>query len=101
MKVRNNFSEEEIKLMNNIDIGIEDKEYTNEEIRNICIIIYRKGYMNISLSYNEAELYRKLSEKLKILSKVDVYKNNKYTKKEFDDDYYMSSILMYEIILKE
>lgn len=98
MKIRNNFSEEEIKLMNKIDIEIEDKEYTNEEIRNICNIIYRNGYMNISLSYNEAELYRKLSEKLKILSKVDVYKLNKYTKKEFDDDFYMSTILMHGVV---
>lgn len=38
MRIRNDFSEEEIKLMNKIDIEIEDKEYTNEEIRNICNI---------------------------------------------------------------
>lgn len=98
MKIRNNFSEEEIKLMNKIDIDIEEKEYTNEEIRNICNIIYRKGYMNISLSYSEAELYRKLSERLKILSKVDVDKLNKYTKNEFDDDFYMSTILMHGVV---
>lgn len=98
MKIRNNFSEEEIKLINKIDIEIEDKEYTNEEIRNICNIIYRNGYMNISLSYNEAEVYRKLSEKLKILSKADVYKLNRYTKKEFEDDFYMSMILMHGVV---
>lgn len=54
--------------------------------------------MNINLTYADAELYKNISEKVKLFSKLDIEKLNKYTSKEFEEDYYLSTVLMHGAI---
>ncbi len=98
MKIINNFSKKEIKLLENINVNIENRDYTEQEILLLSKIIYKNGYLDTNITYKEAEFYRNISERLKILSRVDIDKVSKYTKKKFDDDFYISTVLMHGIV---
>lgn len=98
MKIINNFSQKEIKLLENINVNIENRDYTEQETLLLSKIIYKNGYLDTNITYKEAEFYRNISERLKILSRVDIDKVSKYTKKEFDDDFYISTVLMHGIV---
>lgn len=98
MKIINVFSQKEIKFLENINVNIEDREYTEQEILDLSKIVYKKGFLDTNITCKEAELYRHISERLKILSKVDTERVSKYTKKEFDDDFYISTILMHSVV---
>lgn len=98
MKIINNFSQKEIKLLENINVNIENRDYTEQEILLLSKIIYKNGYLDTNITYKEAEFYRNISERLKILSRVDIDKVSKYTKKKFDDDFYISTVLMHGIV---
>lgn len=56
------------------------------------------GYLNTNIIYKDAEFYKNMSERLKIFSKVDIGKVSKYTKKEFDDNFYISTVLMHGVV---
>lgn len=98
MKIINNFSQKEIKILENINVNIENRDYTEQEILLLSKIIYKNGYLDTNITYKEAEFYRNISERLKILSRVDIDKVSKYTKKKFDDDFYISTVLMHGIV---
>lgn len=98
MKIINDFSQKEIKLLENIDVNIEDRDYTEKEILDLNKIIYKNGYLDEKITYKEAEFYKNISERLKIFSKVDIDKVSKYSKKEFDDDFYISTNLMHGVV---
>lgn len=98
MKIINNFSQKEIKLLENNNVNIENRDYTEQEILLLSKIIYKNGYLDTNITYKEAEFYRNISERLKILSRVDIDKVSKYTKKKFDDDFYISTVLMHGIV---
>lgn len=93
MKIINVFSQKEIKFLENINVNIEDRDYTEQKILDLSRIVYKNGYLDTNITYKEAELYRDISEKLKILSKVNIERVSKYTKKEFDDDFYISTVV--------
>lgn len=95
MKIINNFSQKETKLLENINVSVEDRDYTSQEILDLSKIVHKNGYLDTNITYKEAELYRNISERLIILSKVDIERVSKYTKKEFDDDFYVSTVLMH------
>ena len=98
MKIINDFSQQESEFLKSIDINIEDRDYTEQEILDLSRIVHKKGYLDTNITYKEAEFYRNISERLKILSRVDIDKVSKYTKKEFDDDFYISTVLMHGIV---
>lgn len=98
MKIINDFSQQESEFLKSIDINIEDRDYTEQEILDLSRIVYKNGYLDTNITYKEAEFYRNISERLKILSRVDIDKVSKYTKKEFDDDFYISTVLMHGIV---
>lgn len=98
MKIINVFLQKEIKFLENINVNIEDRDYTEQEILDLSRIVYKNGYLDTNITYKEAELYRDISEKLKILLKVNIERVSKYTKEEFDDDFYISSILMHSVV---
>ena len=81
MKIINDFSQQESEFLKSIDINIEDRDYTEQEILDLSRIVYKNGYLDINITYKEAEFYRNISERLKILSRVDIDKVSKYTKK--------------------
>lgn len=95
MKILNYFSNEEVDLLNKINIIIDDREYTEEDLMDLSRNIYKNGYMDVSLKYAEAELYKDISEKIKLFSKLDMDKINQHTQKEFEEDYYLSTVLMH------
>lgn len=92
------FSKKEIKLLQNINIEIQNKEYEQKEIKVLTQSIYKNGYMNIGISYAEAEKYMKMHERLQCLTKIDIEKVKKYTKKEFDHDYYLCTVIMHKAV---
>ena len=98
MKIVSDFSQKEIELLKLINIEIEEKDYTNEEINELYENIYKNGYKDFSISYENAEKYRKVLERLKIFSKIDINKLNKYTKEEFEKDFYVSTVLMHGVV---
>lgn len=98
MKIINDFSKQEIKLLEDINVNIEDRDYTEKEILDLSKIVHKDGYLDTNITYKEAESYKNISERLKIFSKVDISKVNKYTKKEFDDDFYISTVLMHGVV---
>lgn len=98
MKIINNFSQKETKLLENINVSVEDRDYTSQEILDLSKIVHKNGYLDTNITYKEAELYRNISERLIILSKVDIERVSKYTKKEFDDDFYVSTVLMHGVV---
>ena len=98
MKIINDFSKQEIKLLEGINVNIEDRDYTEKEILDLSKIVHKDGYLDTNITYKEAESYKNISERLKIFSKVDISKVNKYTKKEFDDDFYISTVLMHGVV---
>lgn len=98
MKIINDFLQKEIKLLENIKVNIENRDYTEQEILDLSRIVYKNGYLDTNITYKEAELYRDISEKLKILSKVNIERVSKYTKKEFDEDFHISTILMHSVV---
>lgn len=98
MRIINDFSQQEIKLLENININIENRNYTDCEILDLSKLVYNNGYLNTNITYKEAEPYINISERLKILSKMDIEKVSKYTKKEFDDDFYISTVLMHGVV---
>lgn len=98
MKIINDFSQKEIKLLENIKVNIENRDYTEQEILDLSKIVYQNGFLDTNITYKEAELHRHISERLKILSKVDIERVSKYTKKEFDDDFYISTVLMHGVV---
>ena len=98
MKIINDFSEKEIKILENINVNLEDEDYTNQEILDLSRIVYENGYLDTNITYKQAELYRNISERLRILSKIDIKRVSKYTKNEFDDDFYISTVLMHGVV---
>lgn len=98
MKIINDFSQKEIKLLENIKVNIENRDYTKQEILDLSKIVYKNGFLDTNITYKEAEFYRNISERLKILSKVDIERVSKYTKKEFDDDFHISTVLMHGVV---
>ncbi len=100
MNVFKTLSKEEVQLLEyiNININISDKDYVEDEIKQIAQNIYKKGYMNTEITYAEAEKYRQIYERFRYLSRVDLEKVKKYTRKEFENDYYMSTVLMHGVV---
>lgn len=98
MNVFKILSKEDLQLLENININISDKEYIEDEIKQITQDIYKNGYMNTEITYAEAEKYRQIYERFKYLSRVDLEKVKKYTRKEFENDYYMSTVLMHGVV---
>lgn len=98
MKIKNNFTQKEIKLLENINVNIEDRDYAEQEILVLSKIVYKSGYLDTNITYKEAEFYKNISERLKIFSKVDIDKVNKYTKEEFDDDFFIATNLMHNVV---
>ena len=98
MKIKNNFTQKEIELLENINVKIEDRDYTEQEILILSKNIYKNGYHDTNITYKEAESYKNMSERLKIFSKVDIDKVNKYTKKEFDNDFFIATNLMHNVV---
>lgn len=98
MKIINNFSQKEIKLLENINVNIENRDYTEQEILLLSKIIYKNGYLDTNITYKEAKFYKNMSERLKVFSKVEIDKVNKYTKKEFDDDFFIATNLMHGVV---
>lgn len=98
MNILNAFSREELELLKNINIIVEDKEYGEIEIKELAQNIYNKGFMNMNITYAEAEKYRQIYERFECIAKVNLEKVKKYTKKEFDDDYYLCTIMMHEVL---
>lgn len=95
MKLVDCFSCKDRELLKEISIVIEDVDYTIEDILILSKEVYKKGYMNIELTYAEAEQYKNISEKLKLLTKLDIEKIKEHTSKEFEEDYYLSTVLMH------
>ena len=98
MNVFKILSKEDLQLLENININIYDKECIEDEIKQITQDIYKNGYMNTEITYAEAEKYRQIYERFKYLSRVDLEKVKKYTRKEFENDYYMSTVLMHGVV---
>ncbi len=98
MKIINDFLQKEIKLLENINVNIEDRDYTEQEILVLSKNIYTNGYLDKNITYKNAEFYKNMSERLKIFSKVDIDKVSKYTKKEFDDDFYIGTNFMHGVV---
>ena len=98
MNIRSDFYQKKIKMLKLINIEIEEKDYTNEELMKLYEKIYRNGYIDFNISFEKAEKYRKILERLKIFSKVDINKLNKYTKEEFEKDFYVSTVLMHGVV---
>jgi len=98
MNIISDFSQEEIKMLKLINIEIEEKDYTNEELMKLYEKIYRNGYIDFNISFEKAEKYRKILDRLKIFSKVDINTLNKYTKEEFEKDFYVSTVLMHGVV---
>ena len=98
MRILNCFSNKELNLLNRINIIIHDREYTEEDLKELSRDIYKNGYMNMNLKYVEAEVYKDISERIKLFSKLDMDKINQHTQKEFEQDYYLSTVLMHGVV---
>lgn len=98
MNILNAISNEEQQSLEKINIKLLDKDYSISELKEITQNIYKDGYMNIETTYGEAEEYKKLYERFSVLSKIDIEKVKKYSKKEFEDDYYVTTVLMHGVI---
>ena len=98
MNIIDAFSEIELELLHNINIEIQDREYGQEEIKTLTQKIYNNGYMNVEISYADAEKYMNMYERLQCLTKINIEKVKKYTKKEFDDDYYLCTVIMHKAV---
>lgn len=98
MKIIDDFSQKEIKLLENINVNIENRDYTEKEILNLSKLIYNTGYLDEKITYKEAEFYKNISERLKIFLKIDINKVSEYSKKEFEDDFYIGTNLMHDVV---
>lgn len=94
MNIYSILSKEELQILEKINIKIFDGEYSEDTIKQITQNIYKKGYMNVDITYAEAEKYRQICERFGCLSRVDLDKVKKHTRKEFEDDYYICTVLM-------
>ena len=98
MEILRYFTKEELKLLMQINIIIEDKEYDETKLKELYKKIYKKGYIDTNVTYAEAEKYKSILEKIKVFSKIDIEKLKKYSPEEFEDDYYIATVLMHETI---
>lgn len=98
MKIIQYFLNSEVDLLQKINLNMRDKEYTEDELKELSDYIYKNGYMNSELTYKEAEPYKKISEKVRLFSKLDTNRVEKYTKEEFEMEYYFSTNLMHNVI---
>lgn len=98
MKIMQYLLKNEIEILQKINLNMQDKEYTEDEVKELSDYIYKNGYMNWELTYNEAELYKKILEKVRLFSKLDTNRVEKYTKEEFEMEYYFSTNLMHNVI---
>lgn len=98
VKILKNFSEYEIKELRKININISYKEYTDQEILDLSKCIYEKGYVDMNITYKKAEIYKTISDRLKIFLKIDIEKVSKYTRDEFVNDCYISTNLMHDVV---
>ena len=94
MKLINYFSEEDIRLLRDINIIISEADYSIDQIEELKTRIEKDGFYNMNITYAEAEKYHKLHEKLKVLDKIDIEKVKKYSKEEFDNDNYLLTPLL-------
>lgn len=51
MKIINDFSQKEIKLLENIKINIENRDYTEQEILDLSKIVYKNGFLDTNITY--------------------------------------------------
>lgn len=98
MNILGIFSKKEIELLQNINIEIQDKAYEKEEIKILIKKIYDNGYKNESVTYKDAEKYMNMCERLKCITQIDIEKIKKYSKEEFDKDYYLCTIIMHKAV---
>lgn len=98
MNIYSILSKEELQTLEKINIKIFDGEYSEDTIKRITQKIYKNGYMNVDITYAEAEKYRQIYERFRYLSRVDLDKVKKHTRKEFEDDYYISTVLMHGVV---
>ena len=98
MEIIRYFTKEELKLLMQINIIIENKEYDETRLKELYKKIYKKGYIDTNVTYAEAEKYKSILEKIKVFSKIDMEKLKKYSPEEFENDYYIATFLMHETI---
>lgn len=98
MEILSYFTKNELKLLMQINIIIENKEYDETKLKELYKKIYEKGYIDTNVTYAEAEKYKSILEKIKIFSKIDIEKLKKYSPEEFEKDYYTATVLMHETI---
>ncbi len=58
MKIINDFWQKEIKLLENINVNIENRDYNEQEIQVLSKTVHKNGYLDTNITYKEAELYR-------------------------------------------
>lgn len=95
MNILKSLSKEEIELLKNIGIEILNKKYEKAEIKEIEQSIYNRGYLDTKITYADAEKYRQIYERFKYLTRIDLEKVQKYTRKEFEEDYYLCTVIMH------
>ncbi|MBQ6992094.1 MAG: hypothetical protein IJN50_04190 [Clostridia bacterium] len=95
MNILKSLSKEEIELLKNIGIEIFDKKYEKAEIKEIEQSIYNREYLDTKITYADAERYRQIYERFKYLTRIDLEKVQKYTRKEFEEDYYLCTVIMH------
>lgn len=98
MEILRYFTKEELKLLMQINIIIENKKYDETKLKELYKKIYKKGYIDTNVTYAEAEKYKSILEKIKVFSKIDMEKLKKYSPEEFENDYYIATVLMHENI---
>ena len=98
MEILRYFTKEELKLLMQINIIIENKKYDETKLKELYKKIYKKGYIDTNVTYAEAEKYKSILEKIKVFSKIDMEKLKKYSPEEFENDYYIATVLMHETI---
>ena len=98
MEIIRYFTKEELKLLMQINRIIENKEYDETRLKELYKKIYKKGYIDTNVTYAEAEKYKSILEKIKVFSKIDMEKLKKYSPEEFENDYYIATVLMHETI---
>lgn len=81
MNILKSLSEAEIELLKNIGIEILDKKYEKAEIKEFTQSIYNRVYLDTKITYADAEKYRQIYERFKYLTRIDLEKVQKYTKK--------------------
>ena len=89
-------SNNEIEVLEKIGIKIRGETYTKEKIIEICKVSKEK-YLDVNISYEEANKYYDLFNRFGKLDKVDLKKVCEHSKEEFENDIYIETQIFHAV----